>query len=173
VEFAICGLLSGTAAAHELERPYVGVSACSRGQRAAREGPPRKSRASWRRDHAILGVAVKRGESPIPRDNDSEQSGLLRRSNSRHANTASSALQHAILTSVQPRLSTIGIVTGAHIASIELAFAADLLVNRFFALAFILTRSFQIQEFYKNKFLRDRASQRWPALTCKAGALSA
>jgi hypothetical protein len=75
----------------------------------------------------------------MPLDDDGEQSGPLRRSSSRRANTASSASQHAILTAVEPRLWAISNVTRAHIASIELAFAADLPVIRFFALPFILT----------------------------------
>jgi hypothetical protein len=53
----------------------------------------------------------------------------------------------------------ISIVTRARITSIELAFVADLLVNRFFGLAFILTPIIpQLRIFTKN-FFRDRASQ--------------
>jgi hypothetical protein len=49
-------------------------------------------------------------------------------------------LRQAIVTGIEPRLSAISIVTRPRITSIELAIAAHLLVSRFFALAFILTR---------------------------------
>ena len=49
-------------------------------------------------------------------------------------------MRQAIVTRIELRLSAIIIVTRARIMSIELAIAAHLLVSRFFALAFILTR---------------------------------
>jgi hypothetical protein len=42
-------------------------------------------------------------------------------------------LRRAIVTGIEPRLSAISIVTRARITSIELPFAADLLVSRFIA----------------------------------------
>ena len=87
-----------------------------------------------------------------------DQIGPLRHSSSRHANTLSSALRQAIVTGIEQRLSAISIVTRARITSIELAFVADLLVSRFFGLAFILTR-FPGPRILTKNFSRDRASQ--------------
>jgi hypothetical protein len=101
-----------------------------------------------------------------------DQIGPLRRSSSRHATTAFSALRQAIVTGIEPRLSAISIVTRARITSIELAFVADLLVRRFFALAFILTQIIPEPRIFTKNFFRDRASQRWPGLYGKARDLS-
>ena len=87
------------------------------------------------------------------------QIGPLRRSSSRHAKTFSSALRQAIVTRIELRLSAIIIVTRARIMSIELAYAADLLVSRFFALAFILTPIIREPRIFRKNFFRDRASQ--------------
>jgi hypothetical protein len=81
-------------------------------------------------------------------------SGRCGASSSRDTNTASSALRQAIVTRIEPRRSAIGIVTRARITSVELLFAADLLVSRFFALPSSSFRSFESQEFLEKFFLR-------------------